>query len=358
MRSVEQARDSDNLPLSSAIALGLGGAGNDLLTHLMDLDPRILQCVAVDTDLYALQIVRAHSKFLIPHTVEAGTCGDVEIGRKLGVEATPELQSVLGTTEMVFILAGMGGGTGGGTAPVIAQTARKNGALVIGLVTKPLQFEQDRFLIAVDSFRRMISACDTVILIDSDVPEPSLMTLPFGLSSDTAAQTCCSIIHSLAHTFAEPSLCNAELGELRTMIRRGGLARASIGHSYSQLGAEEAALRALRNVTVFGDLGCANGVFVNVMGGSHVQRAHVESAITLFSRSVHSSAQLLYGYRVDETMSNMTSVTLLATGMPFPVAWRGYRRLPLELYDLEAEATEEEPLGLDLGLQQLESCAN
>jgi len=348
----------DNATRSSAVALGLGGAGNDLLTHVMDLDPQVLRCLAVDTDLYALQIVRAHSKFLIQHTIPGGTRGDVEIGRKLGMEATPELQSALGTTEMVFILAGMGGGTGGGTAPVIAQTARKNGALVIGLVTKPFRFEEGRLHIAVDSFRRMISACDTVILIDNDGLEPSLMTLPFGLSSDTAAQTCCSIIHSLASTFAEPSLCNAELGELRTMLRRGGLARASIGHSYSHLGAEEAALRALRNAMVFEDLACANGVFVNVMGGTHVQRAHVESAMTVFSRSIHPSAQLLYGHRVDQAMRNMTSVTLLATGMPFPVIWRGCRKLPLELYDLEAESADEESLSLDLGLQQLESCAS
>ena len=321
----------------------------------MDLDPQVLQCVAVDTDLYALQIVKAHSKFLIQHAVGAGTRGDVEVGRKLGLRATPELQSVLGANEIVFVLAGMGGGTGGGTAPVIAQSARRNGALVVGLVTKPFQFEQDRFHIAVDSVRQMITACDTVILIDNEMLESSSTTLPFRLSSDTAAQTCCAIIYSLTRTFADRSLCNAELGELRTMLRRGGLARASVGHSYSHLGVEEASLRALRNATVFGDLACANGVFVNVAGGNHVQRAHVESAITHFSKNIHPSAQLVYGHSVDNAMRNVTSVTLLATGMPFPVYWTKYRRLPLELFDLEAESAEEERLGLDLELQQLES---
>jgi len=355
---VEQARGSENKARSSAIALGLGGAGNDLLTHLMDLDPQILRCIAVDTDLYALQITKAHSKFLIQHGLGAGTRGDVEIGRKLGLQATTELQPVLGTNDIVFVLAGMGGGTGGGTAPAVAQAARKNGALVIGLVTKPFQFERGRFHIAVDSIRRMISACDTVILLDNDPIEPTSMTLPFGLSADAAAQTCCAVIHSVARTFAEQSLCNGELGELRTMLRRGGFARASVGHSYSDLGAEEAALRALRNTVPFGELACANGVFVNVMGGMHVRRTHVESAITLFSQRIHPSAQLLYGHRVDDTMRNVTRVTLLATGMPFPASWSGYRRLPLEMYDLEAESAEEERLDLDLGLRQLESYAS
>lgn len=208
------------MPQPKAVALGLGGAGNDLLSHLMDLDLRGLQCIAVDTDRYDLQIVRAHSKFLIQHAVDAGTRGDAEIGRELGLQASRELQSALGGSEIIFLLAGMGGRTGGGTAPIIAENARKSGGSVIGIVTRPFQFERGRFHVAINSIRKMVSACDTVILIDNHDFEQSSMTLPFGLSLDTAGQTCCSIVQSLAHTFADSSLCNADLGELRTLLRR------------------------------------------------------------------------------------------------------------------------------------------
>jgi cell division protein FtsZ len=358
VRLVGQAQNSGSLPQPKAVALGLGGAGNDLLTHLMEVDVQGVQCIAVDTDRYDLQIARAHSKFLIQHAVAAGSRGDIEIGRELGQQISRELQPVLGGSEIVFVLAGMGGGTGGGTAPIVAENARKNGALVIGLITRPFQFERGRFHVAVNSIRKMVNACDTVILIDNHTFEPSSMTLPFGLSLDTAGQTCCSIVLSLVHTFAGSGLCNAELGELRRMLRRGGLAKAGVAHSHSHLGAEEAALRAIRNTIARGDLADANGVFVNIAGGNHVQRAHVESAVQLFSRSVNPMAQFLYGHRVDTNMLALTRVTLLATGVPFPFSWGKYRGLPLELYDLEPESAEEEDLSLKLELRQLESYAN
>ena len=345
------------MPDSRAVAFGLGRGGSDLLTHLMDLGLEGLRCIAVDTDRYDLQIARAHSKFLLQHATDAGTQGDVEIGRELGLKAIRELQSVLGRAEIVFTLAGMGGGTGGGTTPIVAEIARKNGAIVIGLVTNPFHFERGRFHAAINSIRQMANACDTVILIDNHTFEPFSMTLPFGLSADTAGQTCCSIVQSLTHTFADSGLCNAQLGELRAMLRRGGLAKVGVGHSHSHLGAEEAVLRVLRDTMAQGDLADANGVFVDIIGGNHVQRAHVESAVQFFSRSINPSAQFLYGHRLDANLRGVTIVTLLATGVSFPSAWGRYRRLPLELYDLEPESPEDEGLNLKLELQQLESFA-
>ena len=351
-----QAQNSGNLGRTKAVALGVGGAGNDLLTHVMDLDMQGLRCVAVDTDRYSLHIVRAHSKFLIQHAVDAGTQGDTEIGRKLGQQASRELQPVLAGTEIVFVLAGMGGGTGGGIAPVIAETARKNGALVIGIVTKPFQFERDRFHSAVDSMRKMVNACDTVVLVDNHTVEQSSMTLPFGLGSDTAGQTCCSIVQSLTHTFTDSGLCNAELGELRTMLRRGGLAKTGVGHSHSHLGAEEATLRALRNAMARDDLADANGIFVNITSGKQLHQTHIDSAVQIFSRNINTYAQFLFGHRMDAKMLGLTRATLLATGVSFPSYWGRYRKLALDLYDLEPESAEEEDLGLKLELQQIERC--
>lgn len=323
----------------------------------MDLGLQDLRCIALDTDRYALQIARAHSKFLIQHAVDSGTRGNPGIGRKLGLQARVQLQSLVGASEIVFILAGMGGGTGGGTAPIIAEAARRRGALVIGLVTRPFHHERERFSNAVESVRQMITVCDTVVLVDSHVPDHSSITLPFKLSLDAAGQTSCSLIHSLAHAFTESTLCNADLGELRTMLRRGGLAGVSVGHSHSQLGVEEATLKVLRHAAAHGDLARANGVFFNITGGAHIQQRHVESAVDLVSSSIDANAQLLYGHRVDPAMRNLTSVTLLATGLSFPASWIGYRKIPLQLYDLEAESGAEEDLPLELKLHQLETYA-
>jgi cell division GTPase FtsZ len=106
------------------------------------------------------------------------------------------------------------------------------------------------------------------------------------------------------------------------------------------------------------DLEDANGVFVNITGGNHVQRTHVDSAVQLFSKSINPSAQFIYGHRLDANLRGVTIVTLLATGVLFPSVWGRYRKLPLELYDLEPESLEDEGLNLKLGLQQLESFAH
>jgi cell division protein FtsZ len=355
LRSIDRTNPNrKDLSHSKATIVGLGGAGTNLLTNLMDQDIGDSLCVAVDTDRHALEITNAHHKIMILHATEAGR-SDVDTVKDLGMRMNRELHPVLGGRDLVFVLAGMGGIIGGGTAPIIAETARRNGAVVIGVVTRPFRFERDRFRLAVESLRQMITVCDTVFLIDNDASDPSSMTLPFNLSLDPATQTCLAIIHSIAGNFRQSNLCNAELGELRTLLRRGGLARASVGHSYSHLGAEDATLRVLRNAVVNDDLARANGVFINITGGEHVQRAHVESAVNLLSQCCAPSAQLLYEHRIDQTMRTLTSVTLLTTGISFPASWREYRKIPLDLYDLEAESGNEEDLGLKLGLQQLET---
>jgi cell division protein FtsZ len=339
----------------TAAAVGVGGAGSDLLSHLMDLEIQGLQCIVVDTDQYNLQISRAHSKILIP------TADTLNFNTEIGTNSLPNLSSELHTAikacEIVFVLVGLGGATGGRMAPIIAEQARKNGSIVIGLVTRPFQHERDRFHVAVSAVRKMLNVCDTVVLIDNHAFELSSITLPLGLESETARQTCGSIVQSLISCFTKSGLCNAEIGELRTMLRRGGLAEAGVGHSHSHLGAEEASLRALRNTIAHSDLTNAAGILLNIAGGSHIQRKHIESAAEIFSGRISSSAQMLYGHGQDTSLIGVTRVTLLATGFTFPSGWRGYRKLPLELYDLEPESGEEEIVSLRLKLDQLESYA-
>jgi cell division GTPase FtsZ len=183
------------------------------------------------------------------------------------------------------------------------------------------------------------------------------MTLPFGMSLDATGQTVDSIINSLTHAFTASTLCDTELGEFQTMLRRGGLAGGSLGYSHSQLGAEEAVLKVLRHSTAHGYLAKANGVFIEIASGAQIKRQHVESSMNLISSQIAPHAQLVCGQRTDPALRGMTQVTLLGTGLPFPVSWRGYRKLPLELHDLEAESGEEEQLALDLKLYQLESYA-
>jgi cell division protein FtsZ len=338
------------------VVLGFGGAGNDLLTHLMDADLKDIYCVAADTDHYNLQIARAHSKLAIP--VENSNDDDSDAARKIGNRVSRELQKVIGDADIVFVLAGMGGGTGGVVAPIVSETARRAGALTVGIVTKPFHSEQVRFRAAIDSIRQMLSACDTVVLIDSHSLDLSSTILPFRFHLDPSGLTCCAVVESITHTFAHSGLSNADLGEFRTMLRRGGLAKAGIGHSHSHLGAEEAALKALRDPLVLGDLLHANGIFVNISGSKRLEHSHLVSTLELLSRQINPNAPLFYGHRVDPKMQGITRVTLVATGVAFPFSWGGYRNVPLEIYELEPESSREEKLSIELGLHQLEAIAD
>jgi cell division protein FtsZ len=318
----------------------------------MEADLKSVHCVAADSDPYHLQIAKAHAKVPL-----VGVEGDMaEADGDSGRHISDEMKPLLGKADVVFVLAGMGGETGSRVAPTIAEAARTKGALTIGLVTQPFQFELDRLHTAIDGVRMMLNACDTVILIDNHMPETSTLSLPFRFERDAPGQLCCSVVESITHTFANSALSSADLAEFRSMLRRGGLARAGVGHSYSHLGSEEATLRAIRNTMPLGDLTHANGIFVNIAGRNRVEHRHLVSTLDLLSSKMNPNAQLMYGHRIDPTMQGMTRVTLLATGMLFPFTWGRYRRLPLEIYDLEPDSPAEQKLDLELELHQLEAC--
>ncbi len=341
-----------------ALALGLGGAGNDLLTHVMDSRLDGVYCIAADTDRYHLQTVRAHSKFLLEDAAcsDAGTRGDIGLGKKAALKVAQTMKGVFDDADLVFVLAGMGGGTGSGAAPVLSEVARKQGAVVVGLVTRPFPFERNRLPVAIDSVRMLLNACDTVVLLDSQSPEPSSLLLPFGMTPDAAGQTCCSVIKSIVQTFSDSSLVNGDLDEFRTMLRRGGLAKAGTGESYSLSGAEEATLNALRNAMPEGDFVNANGVFLDIVDDGNVQEADVACALESVSRRISSDSEFLYGRRADP-MQRITRANMLFTGVSFPYAWSWYRRMPVGIYELEPESGEDESVGLDLDLHQIEDFA-
>lgn len=343
-------------PDASVVAVGLGGAGNDQLTHLIDSGSKNIYCIATDTDRYNLHIAKAHRKLFMQHIScsDSGTKGNPEIGRRAALDASEKLKPVLENADLVFVLAGMGGGTGSGAAPVVSDLARRSGALVVGVITKPFSFEHGRLGTAIDSMRRILNTCDTVILLDNYLSEPSPITLPFGLNPDAAGQTSCSIISSIAEGFINPEHLSVELGQLKVLLKRGGLAKVGVGESYSLGGAEEATLNALRHIMPIGALAQASGVFVNITGHEKIKQSDIEGALGLVSCRINPDSDFLYG-RVSHTdIKTVTRVSVLVTGATFPYSWGGYRKLPIELHEMEPESGEEDGLGIHLNLHQLE----
>ncbi len=197
--TLKRNRTLSGKSLTRTLALGFGGAGIDFIAHLMEADLTNVHCVAADTDPYHLQIAKAHSKVSIRGKIDSALRSSAISGRDLG-EVSDELKPFLKEADVVFVLAGMGGGTGGAVAPSVAETARKMGALTLGIVTPPFHFERARFRPAIDSIRQMLNVCDTTILLDNHRPDSSTPILPFRFSLDSPGQTACAIVESISHT--------------------------------------------------------------------------------------------------------------------------------------------------------------
>jgi cell division protein FtsZ len=355
-RSVRKKFESEHANGHRALAIGFGGAGNDALTHLMDSGCKGIDCLAADTDRYHLHITRAHSKILLQTAslrADDGTRGNVELGAKAAMNALPRIQSALDGVDLVFILAGMGGGTGGGASPVAAKLARERGALVVGLVMKPFFLGNESVSLAVDSLRTLLTTCDTVVLIENYGSGVAPYALPFPLDMDIAGQTACSVVSSITRSFHNPNCLSSHATNLRQMLRHGALAKASVSSWNSFESVEEAALTAIRNIVPHCDLGKADGVFLGISGSLH--ESELASTLDLVSCRINPDADFLYAHHADHDVMGLTGISLLATGLSFPYTWGGYRRVPTELYEMEPESSYDELLSIKLGIPRLEA---
>jgi cell division protein FtsZ len=303
----------------------------------MEAGVKGVHCVAVDTDRYHLHIAKAHSKVQLETKSEDGTRGDIDLGKKAAVTALARIKTAIGGVDLVFILAGIGGGTGGGAATVAAEVARKNGALVVGLITKPFFHERRRVGSAVDSLRVLLRTCDTVVLVDNYGAAAATQGMPFSFDLDIAGQTACSLVSSITRSFHNPSSLSFDINELRAMLRRGGLARAGVSGWYPSGGAEEAMLTAVRNIVPHCDLAKAEGVYLGISGDGGLHESDLSSTLELISRRINPNADFFYAHHLDQGTVGLSRISLLATGVSFPYTWGGYRRVPMEIFEMEPE---------------------
>jgi cell division protein FtsZ len=285
----------------------------------------------------------------------AGTRGDVDVGRKAALKVLPRIRTALEGADLVFILAGMGGGTGGGAAPIAAELARKSGALVVGLVTKPFFPERGKVSAAVDSLRALLKTCDTVVLVENHGAGGASHPLPFRFDLDIAGQTTCSLVSSITQSFHNPSSLSSDIADLREMLRQGGLAKAGVSGWCSGGGLEEAALTVMRDIVSHCDLTNTDGVFLGILSNGGVHESDLASILELVSRRINPDADFLYAHHAEPEELGLTRLSLLATGISFPYSWGGYRRVPIEIFEMEPESGDDGSLSIRLEIPQLEA---
>jgi cell division protein FtsZ len=299
--------------------IGAGGCGGNAVNHMIASGLQNVDFVAINTDSQALQNNSAPFRLQIGQmlTRGRGTGGNPEIGRKAALEDEDRLREALAEAEMVFVTAGMGGGTGTGSAPVIARIARESGALTVGVVTKPFQFEgRKRMGQADEGVRELKNAVDTLITI----PNQRLLSIASRTTSlkeafQKADDVLLQAVRGISELVTVHGLINLDFADVRSIMAEMGMAMMGAARASGENRAIEAAQRAissplLEDVSIKG----ARGLLINVTGGPDMSLYEVNEAASLIQEEAHEDANIIFGAVIDEKIADEIHVTVIATG--------------------------------------------
>jgi cell division protein FtsZ len=309
---------SSNESFAQIKVIGVGGGGGNAVNRMVNEGLGGVEFIAVNTDNQALNLSSAKTRVRIGDklTRGLGAGGNPEIGRKAAEESSDELYEVLRGADMVFIACGMGGGTGTGAAPVIAQISKELGALTIGVVTRPFNFEGTRrSTFAAEGIQVLKDQVDTLIVIPNDrllqiADKKAPLQAAFSLADDVLRQG----IQGISELITVPALINLDFADVRTIMSEGGAALMAVGHGSgddrARQAAENAITSGLLDVTIDG----ARGILFNITGGEDLTLFEVNEAAAIIKDSAHPEVNLIFGAQIDPSMKDQVRITVIATG--------------------------------------------
>ena len=336
--------------------IGVGGAGNNTVTRLIEMGITGAECVAVNTDALHLSVSRAHRKILVGEklTKGLGVGGDPKLGRAAIEESKKRVEDLLSNVDIAFITAGLGGGTGTGAAPVIAEIARRNGAITVGVVTTPFRIEKGRIEYAANALTEMRRQCDTVVVIDNNKLMQLVPQLPINEAFRVADQVLANMIKGIVETISAPSLINLDFADFKTIVKRGGVAVVGVGESDAPNRAEEAVRNALRSPLLNVDYAGATGALIHVTGDNQMTIEEANRVGEIVTEMMDDNALVIWGARVNPKQDGKLKVTLVMTGVNSPHILSGFGTIAPQLFNLEPYAEPEKSLDIKLNLYQLE----
>jgi cell division protein FtsZ len=322
---VKNALEQD-MPQQSAVGhanikiIGCGGAGNNMVNWLHRKQVKGATIYACNTDVQHLNATSADKKFLIGKDITRGLgCGGFpQKGEESAKESIQQIKESVGEADMVFVCAGMGGGTGTGSAPVVAAAAKDTGAIVIGTVTMPFKIERARVDKAEFGLQRLRAVTDTVIVIDNNRLVQIAGNLPIGQAFAVANELISTMIKGIVETIAVPSLVNLDFADVKAIMTNGGVAVIGVGSSDTNSRVEEAVRGALSNPLLEVNYDGATGALIHVHGGPDLTLEEVERIGTLITESMDQDANCIWGTRVTEDMKGKLTVMTIMTGVTSP----------------------------------------
>ena len=298
--------------------IGVGGGGNNAVNRMVEAQLKGVEFIAVNTDRQALYTSKAEHKIQVGEklTRGLGAGANPEVGKKSAEESKDEILKVLEGADMVFVTAGLGGGTGTGAAPVVAQLAKEMGILTVGVVTKPFAFEgKVRMKNAEHGIKELKSKVDTLITIPNDrllqiVQKNTSMLEAFSIADDVLKQG----IESISDLIAAPGLINLDFADVQSIMKEKGLAHMGMGRAQGENRAIEAARQAIQSPLLETSIKGAKGVLLNITGGANLGLFEINEASTLVQESCDAEANIIFGATIKEELKDELMITVIATG--------------------------------------------
>ena len=298
--------------------IGVGGAGNNAVNRMVDSGIKGVEFIAVNTDRQALALSKAATKIQIGEKITRGlgAGANPDIGAQSAEESKSDIAEALRGADMVFVTAGMGGGTGTGAAPIVAAAAKEMGILTIGVVTKPFTFEgKKRLSPAERGIESLKGKVDTLVVIPNDkllqiIDRKTSIVEAFKMADDVLRQG----VQGISDLIAVPGLVNLDFADVKTIMLNTGMAHMGIGRASGENRAEDAAKQAIQSPLLETSIEGARGVIINITGGNNLGLHEVNTAAELIQRSVDPEANIIFGAVIDETLEEDMTITVIATG--------------------------------------------
>ena len=345
--------------------VGVGGAGNNVVNRMVKAGTQGVEFIAINTDKQALAVSNANQKIQIGEkmTRGQGAGSDPEIGKRSAEESRNNIAKAIEDADMVFITAGMGGGTGTGAAPVVAEIAREAGILTVGVVTKPFKFEGKRRMDQANmGIKELLSRVDSLLIIPNDrlkyaTDQKVTLANAFEIADDVLHQAVTSISDLIKNT----GFINLDFADVTCIMRDAGFAHMGVGHAAGKGKAEDAARLAVASPLMETSINGARGVLINITGSEDMDLEDVETAANLVQEAAHPDANIIFGATFDDSLQDEIRVTVIATG--FEESPAGADNAPAAASSVSAGGTvrpisvKERPQGLFTGAAEKAAAA-
>ncbi len=298
--------------------IGIGGGGNNVVNRMVKLGTQGVDFIAVNTDKQALAVSSATHKIQIGEKLTGGqgAGSNPDVGKKSAEESRSQIEKILENTDMVFVTAGMGGGTGTGGAPIIADIAKSSGVLTVGVVTEPFAFEGSRRMAQAESgIEDLRSKVDSLVIIPNErLKLATDQKITFANAFEIADDVLRQAVQSISDLIKNTGFINLDFADVTAIMKNAGYAHMGVGHAEGKNKAEDAANMAISSPLLETSIEGATGVLVNVTGSMDIGLAEVETAANLVKSAAHPNANIIFGATFDDSLQDEMRVTVIATG--------------------------------------------